>query len=72
MLRGMLQRETIIDENAFLIFFAGELIKDIFSIVPKILEVPTDKYIKFLSFIMLFSDPTQGIVHFVVAETHKQ
>ncbi|OWM90253.1 hypothetical protein CDL15_Pgr006574 [Punica granatum] len=42
-LRGMLQRETNVEENGFLLFFTVELIKDISSIVLKILQKPVTK-----------------------------
>ncbi|XP_031395568.1 protein SWEETIE isoform X2 [Punica granatum] len=41
--KGMLQRETNVKEDGFLLFFTTELIKDIFSIVLKILQKPVTK-----------------------------
>ncbi|EXB97166.1 hypothetical protein L484_008656 [Morus notabilis] len=42
-LKGMVQRPTNAEENAFLMFFAGELVKDIFVIIQKMLQKPITK-----------------------------
>ncbi|GMN57078.1 hypothetical protein TIFTF001_026181 [Ficus carica] len=42
-LKGMAQRGTNVEDNAFLMFFAGELVKDIFVIILKTLKKPVSK-----------------------------
>lgn len=38
-LKGVVQRDTNAEDKTFLIFFAGELIEDIFKIIQKMLKV---------------------------------
>ncbi|PON93486.1 Coatomer beta subunit [Trema orientale] len=42
-LKGMVQRGAKVEDNAFLMFFAGEVIEDIFMIIQKMLKKPITK-----------------------------
>ncbi|XP_048328605.2 protein SWEETIE isoform X2 [Ziziphus jujuba] len=42
-LKGMVQKSTNVEDNTFLIYFAGECIKDIFMIIQKTLKKPITK-----------------------------